>query len=146
MTARNPRILIAIAMALSLILPWGRCSDPAGPWPTIIYIGYVVLYLLGALALGPWSANLSAWAVFSVSLLAYLAVPLLGLANLFLAARGASATATYRVLLLVVIPASVWRATTTDSAIRGVGFWANLILVCVAGLYETIEAIRERRA
>jgi hypothetical protein len=126
----NLRLILVAVMVMSLFLP----ADPeAGPNWFFSY-WYSMESLIGISEVG-----FGSFVVVLGTLLYLWAIPILILMNVCLSVLPTKGLKTfYRIVLLILFPLT-WCATLI-MGFRGIGFWANPVLVSAVGLLEVFVA------
>ena len=145
MSENRFRLMLTGIMAMTLFLPWHPGSQGL---PNCLFIlwhsGSAIAWIFTESRFVSYTTNLAGWLnVFS--LLSLLSVPILIPLNVFLAVSSSRKLATlYRILVLILLPLTWHFAFHIDPVLRGIGFWANLVVVTASVLLEIVFVARER--
>jgi hypothetical protein len=144
MTKRRLRLILLGLLFITLFLPVD--PDPQVPFNWLFSIWYFMEFL-AAIPNTTFKPDIGDW-IREVGHLLYLfAIQILILLNLSfcLSVRPArKLERLYRISLLVLLPLVWWQGIFIIDPYRGIGYWANPVMVTVAALMEIGLVIHER--
>lgn len=128
------RLVAAIFLLTTLFLPAG--SPPNADEPNW---GFILYYGADALAAFPQPLAI-------LTMAGLLGAPLLAMTNLlFIFWSPRNLKIVYRIYLLVLCPLTWYGTLLTPPKMRGLGFWANAMVITAAFGLELIFFVRERQ-